>query len=73
MEKEQEQGIRRGRRDQQTRARNRKNKEELDLYLQAFCWSVAKSCLTLCDPMDCSMPGFPILYYLPEFAQIHIH
>ena len=34
------------------------------------CCSVAKSCLTLCDPMDCSVPG-SILYYLPEFAQIH--
>ena len=33
----------------------------------------AKSCLTLCDPMDCSMPGFPVLHYLPEFAQIHVH
>ena len=28
------------------------------------CCSVAKLCLTLCDPMDCSMPGFPILHYL---------
>ena len=27
----------------------------------------------LCDPMDCSAPGFPILNNLPEFAQIHIH
>ena len=35
--------------------------------------SVAQSCLTLCDPMDCSMPSFPILHYLPEFAQIHVH
>ena len=26
---------------------------------------------TLCDPMDCSTPGFPVLHYLPEFAQIH--
>ena len=26
-----------------------------------YCCSVAKSCLTLCDPMDCSMPGYPIL------------
>ena len=25
------------------------------------------------DPMDCSMPGFPALHYLPEFAQIHVH
>ena len=37
------------------------------------CRSVAKSCLTLCDPMDCSMPGSSVLHYLPEFAQIHIH
>ena len=27
----------------------------------------------LCDPMDCSAPGFPVLHYLPEFAQTHIH
>ena len=30
-------------------------------------------CLTHCDPMDCSMPGFPVLLYLPEFAQTHVH
>jgi len=35
--------------------------------------SVAKSCLTLCDPMGCSTPGFPVLHYLLEFAQIHVH
>ena len=33
------------------------------------CCSVAKSHLPLCDPMDYSMPGFPVLHYLPEFAQ----
>ena len=33
---------------------------------------VAKLCLTLCDPMNCSMPGFPVLHYLPEFAQTHV-
>ena len=33
----------------------------------------AQSCPTLCDPMDCNTPGFPILHYLPEFAQIHVH
>ena len=27
----------------------------------------------LCDPMDCSTPGFPVLQHLPEFAQIHIY
>ena len=36
-----------------------------------YC-SVAKSCLTFCNPMDCSMLGFPVLHYLQEFAQIHI-
>ena len=35
--------------------------------------SVAKSCLTLGNPMDCSTPGFPVLHYLPEFAQTHVH
>ena len=38
-----------------------------------FCYSVSPSCLTLFDPMDCSMPGFPVLHHLPELAQIHIH
>ena len=37
------------------------------------CCSVTKPHPTLCDPMDCSMPGFPVLYHLPEFAQIHVH
>ena len=32
------------------------------------CSSVAKSCLTLCDPMSSSSPGFPVLHYLLEFA-----
>ena len=35
--------------------------------------SVALSCLTLCDPMDCSTPGFPVLHQLPELAQTHVH
>ena len=38
-----------------------------------FCCSVAKSRLALCDPMNCSMPGFPVLYYLPESAQTHVY
>ena len=37
------------------------------------CCSVTQSCLTLWDPMDCSTPGFPVLDYVPEFAQIHVH
>ena len=38
-----------------------------------ICCSVAQSCLTLCDPMDCTMPGLLVLHYLPEFAQSHVH
>ena len=37
------------------------------------CCSVAKSCPTLCNPMICSMPGFPVLHYLPESAQTRVH
>ena len=36
------------------------------------CW-VVQSCLTLCDPMDCSTPGFPVLHHLSEFAQTYVH
>ena len=35
--------------------------------------SVALSCLTLCDPMDCSTPGFPVHHRLLELAQAHVH
>ena len=35
--------------------------------------SVAQSCLTLCNPMNCSMPGLPVHHQLPEFTQIHVH
>ena len=35
--------------------------------------SVAQSCLTLCNPMDCSLPGFPVHHQLPEFTQTHVH
>ena len=35
--------------------------------------SVAQSCLSLCDPMDCSMPGFPVHHQLLELAQTHVH
>ena len=41
------------------------------LYKSCCCCSVTKLCLTLCDPMDHSTPSFPVLYYLPEFAQTH--
>ena len=35
--------------------------------------SVTQSCLTLCDPMNCSTPGLPVHHQLPEFTQTHVH
>ena len=35
--------------------------------------SVAQSCPTLCDPMDCSTPGFPVHHQLPKLTQTHVH
>ena len=35
--------------------------------------SVAQSCPTLWDPMDCSTPGLPVHHQLPEFTQTHVH
>ena len=35
--------------------------------------SIAQSCLTLCDPMDCSIPGFHLHHQLPELVQTHVH
>ena len=35
--------------------------------------SVAQSCLTLCDPMNCSTPGLPVHHHLLEFTQTHVH
>ena len=34
---------------------------------------VTQSCLTLCDPMNCSTPGLPVHLQLPEFTQTHVH
>ena len=40
--------------------------------LQLYHCSVHKSFPTLCDPMDCSTPGIPVLHYLLQFAQTHV-
>ena len=37
------------------------------------CCSVAKSCPTFWNAMNCRTPGFPVLHYLPEFAQTRVH
>ena len=42
-------------------------------YLLKSCCSATQSCPTLCDPVDCSMPGFPVLRHLLEFAQTHVY
>ena len=45
----------------------------LQLYLLCIpsccCYPVAQPCLSLCDPMDCSTPGFPVLHHLLELSQ----
>ena len=41
-------------------------------YWLTSCYSVTQSCLTLCNLMDRSMPGFPILHHLLKFAQTHL-
>ena len=49
------------------------SEDNLDYYFYVGCCWAAKSCPALCNPMDCSMPGFPVLHYLSELAQTHVH
>ena len=46
---------------------------DLSVFGRIAVVQVSKSCPTLCDPMDCSIPGFPVLHYVLEFALIHVH
>ena len=41
------------------------------LQTPCHCFSVTNSCPTLCDPMNCSTPGFPVLHYLLAQTQVH--
>ena len=43
------------------------------MLLQSVSSVQLQSCLTLCNPVDCSMPCFPVLHHLLELAQAHIH
>ena len=43
------------------------------IYNYVLYFSVAQSCPSLCDPMDCRTPGFPVLHYLSVLAQTHVH
>ena len=43
-----------------------------DAPIFSSCCSVSQLCLILCNPMDCSIPVFPVLHHIPEFAQTHV-
>ena len=47
--------------------------ETITILLISYCCSVAQSCPTVCNPMNCSTTDFLILYYFWEFAQSHVH
>ena len=47
--------------------------DQFNLWIWYRFSSDAQSCLTLCDPMDYSTPGFPVHHQLPELAQTHVH
>ena len=42
-------------------------------FIFCFWFSVAQSCLTDCDPVDCCTPDLPVPHHLPKFAQVHVH
>ena len=41
--------------------------------IASFSLVVVQSFSRVCDPRDCSTPGFPVLHHLPELAQTHVH
>ena len=41
--------------------------------MSMFAWVSCSVCLTLCNPMGCGTPGFPVFHYLPELTQTHVH
>ena len=43
------------------------------MFVSIQCSSVTQSCLTVCDLMDCSAPGFPVHHQLLELDQTHVH
>ena len=48
------------------------NHKNIMIYSLIQCSSVAQLCLTLCDPVDCRMPGFPVPHQLLELTQAHV-
>ena len=62
----------------QSKEAKKKKKKRLNFYfrhlnLMHCCFLVTQSCPTLCNPMDCSMPGLPVLHHPSKFAQVHVH
>ena len=55
------------------RAKRENNITIAKVFTICCCCSVAKLCPTLCNPMDCSTPAFPVLYHPLESAQIYVH
>ena len=53
-------------------SKNNPRVQSLNTSSVLFC-SVAQSCQTICDPMNCSTPGLPVHHQLPEFTQTHVH
>ena len=49
------------------------SKDKYIIKLSVQFSSVAQSCPTFCDPMNCSTPGLPVHHQLPEFTQTHVH
>ena len=47
--------------------------EKSQLFYSVLFSSVAQPCSTLCDPVDCSTPGFPVHHQLLELTQTHVH
>ena len=52
---------------------SRKYRNDKNILMTHLFCSVSWSCLTLCNPMDCSMPGFPVHHQFPELTQTHVH
>ena len=49
------------------------DKEKLKEFINTQFTSVTQSCPNLCNPMECTTPGFPVPHQLPELAQNHVH
>ena len=49
------------------------NETKILIHTGSVQFKAAQSCPTLCNPMDCNMPGLPAHHQLPELTQTHVH